>query len=169
MYGDGKGVIWRWWGGESFLNGRSGRSPNGRHHCAHQLFILCLGILNFVQLPFQGLWGIFIGSKLISQWLRSIEWEGGGYLLHNVTATSSLLLSRDYKESPPSAQLVGVLWVGGDVGGGGSEDNIPGERVVCHPPARARRRATKTWNMNFWRRWHWWGGQEGRWGAWWWF
>ena len=52
-----------------------------------------------------------------------------------MTATSSLLLSRDYKESPPSAQLVGVLWVGGDVGGGGSEDNIPGERVVCHPPA----------------------------------
>ena len=40
---------------------------------------------------------------------------GGGYLLHNVTATSSLLLSRDYKESPPSPQLVGVLWVGGDV------------------------------------------------------
>ena len=79
--------------------------------------------------------------------------EGGvGYLLHNVTATSSLLLSRDYKESPPSPELVGVLWVGGDLGGGGSEDNIPGERVVCHPPARARRRATKTWNMNFLRR-----------------
>ena len=77
---------------------------------------------------------------------------GGGYLLHNLTATSGLLLSSDYKESPPSPQLVGVLWVGGDVGGGGSEDNIPGERVVCHPPARARRRATKTWNMNFWRR-----------------
>ena len=79
MYGDGKGVIWRWWwggGGESFLNGRSGRSPNGRHHWAHQLFILCLSILNFVQLPFQGLWGIFIGLKLISQ--RCNGWEGGG-------------------------------------------------------------------------------------------
>ena len=78
MYGDGKGVIWRWWwggGGESFLNGRSGRSPNGRHHWAHQLFILCLGVLNFVQLPFQGLWGIFIGSKLISQWLK-VYWVG---------------------------------------------------------------------------------------------
>ena len=44
---------------------------------------------------------------------------------------------------------VGVLWVGGGVGGSTDEDNIPRERVVCHPPARARR-GTKTWNMNFW-------------------
>ena len=39
---------------------------------------------------------------------------------------------------------MGVVW-----GGPSDEDNIPGERVVCHPPARARC-GTKTWNMNFW-------------------
>ena len=93
--------VGRW--GESFPNGRSGRSPNGRHHWAHQLFILCLGILNFVQLPFQGRWGIFIGSKLISQWLK-VYWVGAIFYI-----MWCLLLSRDYKESPPSPELVGVL------------------------------------------------------------
>ena len=45
------------------------------------------------------------------------------------------------------------VWCGGVEG---DEDNIPDERVVCHPPARApnpparARRGTKTWNMNFW-------------------
>ena len=39
---------------------------------------------------------------------------------------------------------MGVVW-----GGPSAEDNIPGERVVCHPPARPRC-GTKTWNMNFW-------------------
>ena len=50
-----------------------------------------------------------------------------------------------------------VVWVGVWCGGvEGDEDNIPDERVVCHPPARApnpparARRGTKTWNMNFW-------------------
>ena len=50
-----------------------------------------------------------------------------------------------------------MVWVGVWCGGvEGDEDNIPDERVVCHPPARApnpparARRGTKTWNMNFW-------------------
>ena len=151
--GDGKGLIWRWeLGGE-------GKAFSTADRAVLQMVVITeltnfsysqSGYPQFCTTVFSGTLRNIHRLKIDKPMTKGVL--GGGYILHDVTATSSLLLSRDYKESPPSLQLVGVLWVGGDVGGGGSEDNIPGERVVCHPPARARRRATKTWNMNFWRR-----------------